>query len=512
MNAAQIQDLLPYLTAKERAEFAALTSPEALIRARSHALANTYDDPLSFVQNAFNWGEGDLAGRDGPDEWQHDFLTKLGEAIRNRKSGDVIKMAVKTGRGVGKTAAEAWLIMWLMTTRPNFAGFATANTADQLSDKLWRELALWWQRAVNKDEFTWTATRFYNNSAKETWGVDALPWRENNPDALGGLHNAGRGQCAIVDEGSGVPGPIYDVIESTMTDPDSFVLVFGNPLRKSGRFYELFTRFAHRWIPFTVDSRKSKVANQSTIKQSIEDYGLDSDYVRVNVLGEFPSADAQTLIPQNLIETAYTREVAGNEDYRPVWGVDPARFGDDRTCLCIRRNRQVESLVTWRNADTMQTVGRIKAMYDEALSDDKPSEILVDSIGIGAGIVDRMRELDLPVRGINVSETPSIRSRFHKLRDELYYRGREWFEGLNVRCTNREIGAELSDILYTFTSAGQIKVEAKHEIKERLGRSPDAAEAFLLSLMSDAQRIDRSLGDRYSSGKGGRQGASPWGL
>lgn len=475
-------------------------------------ILSCYADPYRFVLFAFDWGSGELAGRDGPDEWQTAFLKQLRDSIRARQPGDVIKMAVKTGRGVGKTAMEAWLILWLMSTRPNFAGFATANTADQLSDKLWREIALWHQRAINRDWFTWTATRFFHNDAKTTWGVDALPWRENNPDALGGLHNAGRGQCAVVDEGSGVPAPIFDVIESTMTDPDSFVFVFGNPMRKSGRFYELFTRFAHRWLPFTVDSRKSKVANQSTIQQSIEDYGLDSDYVRMNVLGEFPQQDAQTLIPQHLIEAAYTRLVEGNGDYRPVWGLDVARFGDDRTVLCIRRHRKVEKVHSWRGLDTMQTVGRVKAIFDEASLDDRPTAILVDSIGLGAGVVDRLRELEGPgqvTRGINVAESPAIKSKFHKLRDEVYWRGREWFEGLNVSCENREIGGELADILYSYTSSGQIKVEGKHEIKDRLGRSPDVGESFLLSLMADCERIDRGSEDRYRRAKN-RTSSSAW--
>jgi hypothetical protein len=478
--------------------------------ARRELLRRSYDNPLQFVRYAFMWGEGDLADREGPDEWQTDFLEQLGRHIRERQPGDVIKMAVKTGRGVGKTAMEAWLILWLMTTRPNFAGFATANTGDQLDDKLWRELALWHQRSVNKDDFEWTASRFSHRSAKNTWGVDALKWSEHKPDSLGGLHNNGRGQCAIVDEGSGVPGSIYDVIEATMTDPDSFVFVFGNPLRKSGRFYELFTRFLHRWKTFTVDSRKSKVANQNSIQEAIEDYGLDSDYVRMNVLGEFPKADSQTLIPLPLIEAAQVRKVDGNERYRPVWGLDVARFGDDRTALCVRRHRKVEKVETWRGLDTMQTAGRIKLAYDEAALDDRPSVIVVDVIGIGAGVVDRLRELELPVRALNVSEMPAIRSKFHRLRDEMWWKGREWFEGMNVECSDRIIGAELADVLYGFTSAGQIKVEPKHDIKERLGRSPDVGESLLLSLMEDCQVIDRSAGDRYARGRSGRGGVSAW--
>lgn len=473
-------------------------------RALAEDMGRFYADPLGFVKYTFDWGQGDLAGWEGPDEWQTDFLTQLRDRIKARKDDEPIKVAVKSGRGIGKTAMEAWLILWLMSTRPHFAGFATANTGDQLDDKLWRELSIWWQRAINKHWFQWTATRFYQVDHKATWGVDALKWSENNPDAMGGLHNGGRGQVAIIDEGSGVPAPIYDVIDATMTDPDSFVFVFANPIRKTGRFYELFTRFAHRWLTFSVDARRAKAANQAKVRQDIEDWGLDSDYVRINVLGEFPRQDAETLIPLPLIEAARVRKAEGCERYRPVWGLDVARFGDDRTVLVERQHRRVGEPQTWRGLDTMQTVGRIKALWDECEIDARPSDIVVDVIGIGAGVVDRLRELsggnllgDTNIVAVNVSESPAVKAKFHKLRDEMYWKGREWFEGRDVECANAEIGGELADVLYSFTSAGQIRVEGKQDIKERLGRSPDVGEAFLLSLMRECQPLPIHRSDRY---------------
>jgi hypothetical protein len=462
-------------------------------------MAAFYADPLRFVRYTFPWGEGDLAEWTGPDEWQTEFLTSVGDAVRNRVDDEPVKVAVKTGRGPGKTAVEAWLILWLMSTRPNFAGFATANTGDQLDDKLWRELALWWNRAINKHWFQWTATRFYQIDAKNTWGVDALKWSENNPDALGGLHNGGRGQCAIVDEGSGVPGSIYDVIDATMTDPDSFVFVFGNPMRRTGRFAELFGRFSHRWKTMTVDCRRAKAPNQAKIAQDIEDWGLDSDYIRVNVLGEFPKADVDTLIAQPLLDGAAKRAASGMERVRPIWGLDVARFGDDRSALAIRRGRKLMKPVeSWRGLDTMQTAGKIMALWTETPTDERPSRILVDVIGIGAGVVDRLRELDLPVRGVNVSESPSVDGKFHKLRDELWWKARVFFEGLACEVVDQSLAAELAVVQYSFTSSGLIRVEPKHDTKDRLGRSPDLADAFVLTFAEMDQEIETDRRDRYS--------------
>lgn len=477
-------------------------------------IAPTWGDPLRFVRMAFDWQHGDLAGFDGPDKWQTECLTNIRDAIAARKPGDVVRIAVKTGKGPGKTALEAWLILWLMSTRPNFAGFATANTADQLSDKLWRELALWHRRAINAHWFTWTATRFYANEAKETWGVDALPWRENNPDALGGLHNGGRGQCAIVDEGSGVPAPIYDVIDSTMTDPDSFVFVFGNPYRKSGRFYEIFTRFAHRWTTMTVDCRKARAPNQSKIAQDIEDWGLDSDYVKVNILGQFPETDSQTLIPLPLLESAERREVPDvvRRGVRPIWSVDVARFGDDRTTVAKRQGRVLtENVIAWRGLDTMQTAGRIKAMYDEALTDDRPSHIVVDVIGIGAGVGDRLREMGLPTVMLNVAESPAVQAKFAKRRDELWWAARVWFEGLDVSCSDKALMGELADVTFGYTSSGLIKVEGKQDTKERLGRSPDLADALIGTFAISPVLVERTR-DRYERARyrGESASANAW--
>jgi hypothetical protein len=180
-----------------------------------------------------------------------------------------------------------------------------------------------------------------------------------------------------------------------------------------------------------------------------------------------------------------------------VWGLDVARYGDDRTALCVRRHRKVESVESWRGLDTMQTAGRVKLAYDEAMEDDKPTLIVVDVIGVGAGVVDRLREQGLPVRALNVAEAPAVRAKFHRLRDEMYWKGREWFEAMDCECPVTEVGAELGDVTYSYTSAGQIKVESKDEIKERLGRSPDVGESLLLSLMADCEPIAEDRADRY---------------
>ncbi|SCW56853.1 hypothetical protein SAMN02927924_01423 [Sphingobium faniae] len=477
-------------------------------------MAAFYSDPLAFVYYAFSWGEGELEKWDGPDEWQTEFLTELRDAIRKREEGDVIKMAVKSGRGPGKSAVIAWLVLWLMSTRPNFSGVVTANTGDQLDTKTWREVALWWNRAINRHWFEWTATKIVHVEQPETWKVVAQKWSEHKPDAFGGLHNGGRGQCTIMDEGSGIPESIFSVAEATNTDPDSFLFTFGNPMKKASYFYQIFTRFRHRWLTMTVDTRRAKAANQKQIADMIEDWGLSSDHVRVNVLGEFPETDADTLIPLHLMESAARREVdkAAINAVRPIWGLDPARFGDDRTALAKRRGRALlEPVQSWRNLDTMQTAGRVKALYDETPPAEQPSHIVVDTIGIGSGVADRMREMGLPVFMLNVSERPSVDGKFAKLRDELWWKARQWFEGLDVQMTDAALMGEMADILYGYTSNGQIKIEGKKDTKERLGRSPDLADAFIGTFAVHPVQVEQTF-DRYERARrrAMSSGASAW--
>jgi len=212
------------------------------------------------------------------------------------------------------------------------------------------------------------------------------------------------------------------------------------------------------------------------------------------VLGEFPTADDETVIPLELVLEAVGCEVSSLE-YYPVWGVDVARFGDDRTAVAKRQaNKLLEPVKSWVSTDLMATVGKIKAEYDSTPSVQKPSEILIDIIGLGAGVYDRCKELGLPVRGVNVGEAASARENCARLRDELWFKGREWFQDKACAMPQDEaLIAELTAPTYAFTSTGKMVVEAKADMKKRGLRSPDLADAFLLTFAcGERRRVERS--------------------
>ena len=183
-----------------------------------------------------------------------------------------------------------------------------------------------------------------------------------------------------------------------------------------------------------------------------------------------------------------------SQAYFPVWSVDVARFGDDRTALCKRRsNALLEPITSWHGADTMETCGRVAKEYEQTDEDDRPAKILVDVIGLGAGVVDRLKELGLPARGVNVDESASSEG-FVRLRDELWWKAREWFE--RQSCTIID-DAELCRVKFFVASTGKIQVESKSDMKKRGQRSPDLADAFVLSFAGSLEvRHARELG-RY---------------
>jgi hypothetical protein len=511
-------------------------------------MAAFYLDPYAFVLYAFDWGVGDLEKFAGPDEWQTKLLKDVRDKLfllRNdpETENDALFYGVKSGHGVGKSTVTSWLILWLMSTRPHFAGVVTANTKEQLTRKTWRELAIWHTRCITHHWFKYNATSFHHVVHTNTWRFDATPWSEHNSEAFAGMHNGGRGQAMIFDEASGIADKIWEVAEGAMSDPDAFWLALGNPTKKSGRFYDIWGKFARRWVKFTVDARTAMVANKKRLAELIEDWGIDSDYVRVRVLGEFPQQDVATLIPAAWLDSAIVRSVIGCERYRPVWGLDIARFGDDRTALAVRRQRQLaEPIIFWQGLDTMQVCGRIKAKWDDTPMDDKPSAICIDAIGVGAGVVDRLNEMsaqghfgETQILGINVSESASINDRFSRLRDELWWRARSWFETLTVSMSNdvekrqgwiiesneeeldgwggagrkTPIIDELRDIVFSFLPNGKIKLEPKQDTKERLGRSPDGADAFVLTFAEQDVLLEAysANGPRYGRKKSSKGSA-----
>jgi hypothetical protein len=463
------------------------------------------DDPLNFVRYAFPWGQKNTPLEDftGPRKWQEKILRDIATHIQRNEVIDLPEMyrlAVASGRGIGKSALVAWIILFMLSTRLGSTVIVTANTEAQLRTRTWAELGKWVSLAINGHWFHKTATAlkpqaWFEELLVRDLSIDcgyyyaqASLWSEENPDAFAGIHSS-HGVTLVCDEASGIPHQIYSVSEGFFTEPtkNRFWFAFSNPRRNTGPFYDSFHANRSFWQTEQIDSRDVEGTDQKLFNTMLEQYGADSTVARVEVLGQFPSADDDTVIPIELARSAVDREVTLTASEPIIWGLDVARFGADNSALCVRQGNTVFEIKTFKSMDLMQLCGAIKNLYDDATAMNRPQEILIDVIGVGSGVVDRLAEQDLPVRGINVAESPASKKNYLNLRAELWFKIKDWLSARDCRLPNDdELIAELVSPSYTYTSTGKIKIEAKESMRKRGVKSPDKADALALTMASSA--------------------------
>lgn len=465
-------------------------------------------DPLGFVYYAYPWGVKDtpLAHADGPDDWQIEVLS----AIRDRDVERTTRIAVASGHGVGKTALVAWINHWFQAVHPNNQAVTTANTQNQLLGKTWRELAYWSNMSVISHWFDWTATRFTradDEKYRKTWFAQAVPWSATNTEAFAGLH--ARDVMVVFDEASAIENVIWEVTEGAMTTEGALWLAFGNPTRNTGRFRECFPGgdFDHRWHTIQVDSRTAKMTNKAQIDEWVEDYGEDSDFVRVRVKGEFPRASSAQFIASDTVDDARRRSIDGYEHEPVVVGVDVARFGDDQTVVVVRQGLKLHSLSKVRGQSTVEVARLAVAIRDEWSAD----AIFVDGIGIGAGVVDILRDMNIDnVFDVVVSQTAQDEEKYANKRAEVWGRMRDWLQrGADIP-EDKELKAHLTGIEYGYNAKMQIQLEKKSDMKKRGLDSPDTAEAVAMTFAESVAGV--STGAGYSELQKSReaQGSANW--
>lgn len=423
----------------------------------------------------------------GPELWQGEFLKDVGEAIH----GGHRRFAVRAGHGVGKTTVEAWVVLWfLLFMRPCKVPI-TANSQDQLRDVVWAEVSHWHRKLPSflKAMLDLGAERVSVKADPTEAFAVARTARPEKPEALQGFHS--ENLLFLIEEASGIDDIIFETAGGALSSEKSWVMMFANPTRTSGYFHRAFHGARAGWRRYHVPCSASSRVSPNYAKNMALEHGEDSNVYRVRVLGEFPQSEDDAVIPLGLVEAAVARDIAPNE-MAIVWGVDVARFGDDSSALCKRRgNMLLEPPKEWRKMDLMQTAGLVAKEYRETPFQERPAAINIDVIGMGGGVVDRLHELGLPVRGINVGEQPGLdRQRYMRLRDELWFEARNWFDSksvvLPVRDTENagqwdKLTDELVGPKYKLESTGKIKVESKDEMKKRGVKSPNLADAFCLT-------------------------------
>ena len=412
-----------------------------------------------------------------PDPWQKEFLKAIAEGNR--------RISVRSGHGVGKSTASSWAMLWFFMTRSPVKVVVTAPTSAQLFDAMFAELKRWILQlpAPLQGLLTVKQDRISFNAAPDEMFISARTSRAEQPEALQGVH--ADHVMLVADEASGVPEQVFEAAAGSMSGHSAVTLLLGNPTRSSGFFYDTHHRLSSEWKTFKVSCVDSQRVSDEFVQEMQSRYGEDSNAYRIRVLGEFPRSDDDTIISMELLESAKQREVESSPTARTVWGLDVARFGSDSSSLCKRRGNVItETPRVWRNLDLMQLTGAVVAEYEAQEVKDRPAVIMVDSIGLGAGVVDRLKELNLPAEGINVAESPSFspNQAYRNLKAELWYRAKAWFERRDCRIPDDgRLISELATVRYKFSSTGKIQVESKEDIKRRGLVSPDVADSLILT-------------------------------
>lgn len=453
-------------------------------------VALCYDDPLRFVMLVYDWGVPgtSLEKYTSPDAWQIELLNTIGDEIKARKFNghdpvEPIRIAISSGHGVGKSAVVAWLIQFIIATRPHCRGVITSGTYPQLRDKTWSELGKWHNMSLIKHWFTYSNSRgnlsYVKTNAENSWNCIGTASTEHNADAFAGLHCAHSTPFYIFDEASAVPAKIFEVAQGGLTDGEPFIILTGNATKNSGGFIDAVKNVSGRWIVRCVDSRNARMTNKTLIEQWRRDWGEDSDFFRVRVRGLPPHASSNQLIAFDIVDNARRNKLLPDEyQFVPiVIGVDVARMGLDESVITVRQGRKIHVQKVYRNLDNIQLALQIANTYSEY---DNVTALLVDETGVGSGVVDYLRHLGYPVVGVIAGSEADDKKKYYNKRAEMWVKCKEWLAQGNCEIPDDQLLVDqLTGQEFYFDEKDRYRMVSKDDATTVGFNSPDRADSIV---------------------------------
>ena len=409
------------------------------------------------------------------------------------------RVVVKSGHNVGKTHLVGSLVLTFGSIYQNARILTTANTFHQVRQNVWGEI-----------RSQYYASRFPlgGEMLNTEWKVgprwEAVGLSTDKPDSFQGKHAPH--VLIIFDECQDISRDIFTAAKTMMSGANCYWLCIANPTRCSGPFFDLCHDPDWHCETLSCLDHPNVIAGRQVMPgvsaDFVEDYrrreGEDSPEWAARIIGEFPASDDVSLISLALVESAQDGEPV-NEGVH--MGVDVARFGSDENVLLVMDDRVCVALESWRGADMMATTGRILAAMQEY--DCLAENVHIDVIGIGAGVVDRLREQGHQVDGVNfgagaVGDWAGIVSQeieFLNRRVELYWACRELLKRgeliIPAKPEFRRIITDICSPRYEYMSDRKIKLEPKDRIKKRIGRSPDHGDALILALSRSGSMVPK---------------------
>ena len=487
----------------------AATSPADL--ALADEVSRFYADPLGFVLFAYEW-DTDTALRVvklpepwslvynseyGPDVWACEFLDDLGRKVRERgfdgeHAVDPIREAIVSGHGIGKSAMVAWLVNWIMSTRPYAQGTVTATTAQQLRTKTWAQIAKWTKKCITGhwfDVYTGMGTmRMQHKQHPDEWFCQAQSCAEENSEAFAGQHAANSTSFYIFDEASGVPDKIDEVSEGGLTDGEPMKFAFGNGTQSTGWFPDCFKKMRHRWSTRHIDSRDVQITNKKMLQEWVDDYGVDSDFVKVRVRGMFPSLGVKQFIGINDVDAAFGRHLRIDQySFAPkILTLDPAWDGDDELVFGLRQGLKFEILRTLPKNDNDIEIANMLARFEDDLQADG---VILDK-GYGTGIYSAGQTMgrDWLLADFG-SKSPDIGCL--NLRAFMWNEARKWLKNGGAIPNDQVLYDDLIGPCTVPRFDGVIQLESKQDMKRRGQASPNRADALALSFAFPIEKKQR---------------------
>jgi len=420
-----------------------------------------------------------------PDGWQVEALREFAKPGRKR-------ISMQACAGPGKSAVLAWMglnfLMCYGSRDDHPKGAAVATTERNLQDNLWPEYFKWMNRSpICRAALGWNSKRLYAKDHPETWWISARSWsKKANADeqgaALSGLHS--QFIHIAFDESADIPLAVGDVGEQALSNCTWGCLAqAGNPLSRDGMLYAAASRFRHQWHQIAITGDPDDPARASRVdidwaREQIEVRGRDNPWVMAKILGQFPRTAINALLSVDEVEDAMKRSHREDEynHAAKVLGVDVAREGLDNSVIFPRQGLVAFEPEVYQGVNSIDGAGYTGNKISEW---DADACFIDDTGGFGAGWIDQLRVFGFSPVGVHFAGKAGSK-RYANKRAEMWLKMAEWVKDGGQLPNEPKLVAELTAPTYTHRGDALL-LEPKDSVRDRLGRSPDLADALALT-------------------------------
>lgn len=301
----------------------------------------------------------------------------------------------------------------------------------------------------------------------------------DNPDALRGTYADG----VVLDEYAQIKPDVFtEIIRPTLLSREGWAVFMGTP-KGQNAFFDLFCQAQKNaqqdpqgWWTGVFRADQSGVIPAEELKR-LQAQTPDAIF-RQEYLCDFTASAANVLIPIDQVWQSCARSYAPSEvqDAPKLMGIDPARFGDDRSVIFCRQGCQALAPLVFTKLDNMTLAARAAAEIDRFC----PDGVFVDS-GCGGGVIDRLRQLGYTVTEVAFGGAAARSGQYANKRAEMWDQMAQWIKTLGALPDVPELKNDLCSVSYDYDIAGRLRLEPKEKIKERTGKSPDLADALALT-------------------------------